>query len=162
MMRDWQREAGLAAGTGELSSQVISSNVASLHACARSLSGSSPAHLSEKVHNLLAAARAALVATGALVCVLELPVLLQLAAALLRLAHALWVRRTLWLRAMRLCRGQLLASLAIIRMTSVGSVRCLAGMRLLGVGELVVSDRRLFRVGELGLLRRCGRRTRCT
>lgn len=118
-----------------------------------SLSSPSPAHLAEEVHDLLAAARAALIATSALVCVFKFPMLLQLATALLRLTtHALWILCTLRLRTVRQCGRDLLATLAIIRMASVRTVRSLDRMRLLRVGELVVPDSGLIGIGELRLL----------
>ena len=61
-----------------------------------------------------------------------------------------------------MCWRHLLASLAIIRVTSIWSVGRLAGVRLLRVRELVVTDWCLVGVVELRLMRRGGGRTRCT
>lgn len=123
-----------------------------------SLSCSSPAHLAEEVHDFLTAARAALVSTSALVRIFELPVLLELATTLFWLAtHALRVLRARRLRSVRLYWCHLLASLAIVRMLAVRSVRRLAWVGLSRVGELVIANRSLVGVVELRLLRRCRR-----
>ncbi|MPW73463.1 hypothetical protein CPI04_08735, partial [Moraxella catarrhalis] len=82
------------------------------HTLTRSLPGSSPAHLAEKVHDLFAAAGGALVGARVFIRVCEFAALLQLAASLfLVAAHALGVLCTLRLGAVRLRWRHLLAGL---------------------------------------------------